>query len=148
MRLTKATTIDLLARLSRGREAARMVSAPLIRPDAPILAMTRPLMSIAEDWAAPQTAEPISKIAKNVMNDHYGQRFSVLLVMVSSCLTFSLKFWYIFPVNGCRTALNEVGISIDRIVCTPKWFRPTFRVDRHFHTNQYPIHCELAMYVF
>ena len=67
----KAIAIDLLARLSRGIHAAMMVSAPLIMPDAPMLAITRPPMSIAEDWAAPQTAEPISKIAKNVMNVHY-----------------------------------------------------------------------------
>lgn len=53
-----------------GSELAMMEIAPLIRPEAPILAMARAIMSMAEVWAAPQSADPISKTAKKEMNDH------------------------------------------------------------------------------
>jgi hypothetical protein len=56
---------DLPGRLSMGTEQAKMVNAPLFKPDAPIPATTRPTISAAEVGAAPQMADPTSNIAKN-----------------------------------------------------------------------------------
>ena len=44
---------------------------PFIRPEAPKPAMARPTMSMGDDWAAPQSVDPSSKIAKKVRKDHW-----------------------------------------------------------------------------
>lgn len=56
----------LPGRFSRGTVAATMMNAPLLRPDPPTPAIARPTMSIAEDCAAPQMADPTSNTKKNV----------------------------------------------------------------------------------
>lgn len=53
-----------------GRTAATTVNAPLMMPDAPKPAMARPTINIADDWAAPQIAEPTSKMKKNAKKVH------------------------------------------------------------------------------
>jgi hypothetical protein len=62
---------NLLGLFSSGTELDTIVIAPLIRPDAPIPATARPIINITDDCAAPQSAEPNSKMAKKLMNDHY-----------------------------------------------------------------------------
>lgn len=47
-----------------------MVIAPFIRADAPTPATARPMISMADVCAAPHSAEPNSKMAKNPMKDH------------------------------------------------------------------------------
>jgi hypothetical protein len=44
--------------------------APLIMPAAPNPATARPTMSMADETAAPQRTEPISKMPKKTKNDH------------------------------------------------------------------------------
>jgi hypothetical protein len=56
-------------RFSKDTAEAVMVSPPLTRPALPMPAMARPAMSMADDVAAPQTADPISKMAKKTKND-------------------------------------------------------------------------------
>lgn len=51
-------------RRAKGTELEMILIAPLRRPDAPMPAMARPTMNMVDDWAAPQSTEPISKIRK------------------------------------------------------------------------------------
>lgn len=48
-----------------------MVSPPFERPALPIPATARPMIIIVEDWAAPHTADPASKIAMNDRNVYF-----------------------------------------------------------------------------
>lgn len=50
--------------------AARMVRTPFISPEAPKPAMARPTMNMGDDCAAPQSAEPSSKVVKKTKKDH------------------------------------------------------------------------------
>jgi hypothetical protein len=52
-------------RFSIGTELEMMMRAPLMMPAAPIPAIARPTMSMAEETAAPHRTEPISKMRKN-----------------------------------------------------------------------------------
>jgi hypothetical protein len=54
-----------------GSTAEMIVSAPFEMPEDPTPAMARPTMNMAEDWAAPHSAEPISKMMKKIRNDHW-----------------------------------------------------------------------------
>ncbi len=51
----------LPGRLCIGAMAARMVSAPLVRPEAPSPAIALPTISMVEKRATPQIIEPNSK---------------------------------------------------------------------------------------
>lgn len=53
-----------------GKTAEIMVIAPFERPEDPKPAMARPTMNMADDWAAPQSADPISKMRKKARKDH------------------------------------------------------------------------------
>jgi hypothetical protein len=48
-----------------------VVIAPFATPADPTPATTRPMMNMIEEWAAPQMADPISKITKKARNVHY-----------------------------------------------------------------------------
>lgn len=48
-----------------------VVTAPLATPADPIPAMRRPTMNIADECAAPQIADPTSKITKKTRKVHY-----------------------------------------------------------------------------
>jgi hypothetical protein len=50
--------------LCKGEDAARIVRAPLIKPEAPIPATALPTINIFEDWAVAQRREPSSKTAR------------------------------------------------------------------------------------
>ncbi len=50
--------------------AARIVKMPFISPEAPRPAIARPTISMTEDCAAPQSAEPSSKVVKKTIKDH------------------------------------------------------------------------------
>lgn len=54
--------------LYNGAAAAMIVIVPFDSPELPIPAMARPMMSISEDWAAPQSTEPNSNTPRKVMN--------------------------------------------------------------------------------
>ena len=61
---------DMLRPMTRGSlcggsRAARMVRMPFIRP-----AMARPTISMGNDYTAPQSAEPSSKVVKKTKKDH------------------------------------------------------------------------------
>lgn len=79
---------SILGRRSGAIEAWIIVKPPFMRPAPPIPATNRPTISIAEDCAAPQIAEPTLKIVKKLRNS-----------------TFELKRAYIFPVRGWKDAL-------------------------------------------
>lgn len=53
-----------------GRTAEIVVTAPLATPADPAPAITRPMMNMGDDWAAPQIAEPTSKIKKKTRKLH------------------------------------------------------------------------------
>lgn len=53
-----------------GAQLDTMVMEPFAIPAAPKPATKRPTMSIADETAAPQSAEPTSKMAKNTRNAH------------------------------------------------------------------------------
>ena len=40
-------------------------------PEEPTPAMALPTMNMADDWAAPQSTDPSSKIKKKTRKDHY-----------------------------------------------------------------------------
>jgi hypothetical protein len=46
------------------------VRRPLVRPEHPRPAIARPIISMVEEFAAPQMAEPISKRRKKASNVH------------------------------------------------------------------------------
>jgi hypothetical protein len=48
-----------------------IVRAPFVKPDAPILAMARAMISILDDWAPPQRPEPNSKMARKTRKVAY-----------------------------------------------------------------------------
>lgn len=48
-----------------------IVYPPFIRPEAPNPAIARPMISMLEEVAAPQTADPTSKTAKKLNNAHF-----------------------------------------------------------------------------
>lgn len=48
-----------------------VVTAPLATPADPIPAITRPMMNMADECAAPHKAEPTSKITKKTRKVHY-----------------------------------------------------------------------------
>lgn len=60
--------------LCGGRMAEVMVKAPFVRPEAPSPAMARPTISMTDDCAAPQSAEPTSKMAKKAKKDHFIEK--------------------------------------------------------------------------
>jgi hypothetical protein len=63
----------LPGRLCIGAIAAMMVSAPLVRPEAPSPAIALPIISIVEDRATPQIVEPNSKRPRKEINVIYGK---------------------------------------------------------------------------
>lgn len=50
--------------LSRGTMDDMIVIDPFIRPDEPMPAIALPTMNMGDDWAAPHSADPTSKMAK------------------------------------------------------------------------------------
>ena len=75
--------------------AAMIVNAPLARPEDPQPAMERPTISMADDWAAPQTADPSSKMKKNKRKDHLNHHhlsFSSHNRLKRETLTLVLKW--------------------------------------------------------
>jgi hypothetical protein len=60
-----------------GRAAAMVVRAPVAMPEDPRPAMARPPMNMDDDWAAPQSADPISKIMKKVRKHHWNSRCQI-----------------------------------------------------------------------
>jgi len=61
----------LHGRFSGGDTTAMIVKPPFIRPEPPIPAIARPIMSIIELVATPQSSEPSSNIDKNIRNVIY-----------------------------------------------------------------------------
>lgn len=57
--------------LSFGTQLERIVRAPVIKPEAARPAIVLPIINIADVIAAPQMADPISKMTKNVKKVHY-----------------------------------------------------------------------------
>lgn len=57
-----------------GTAPARIFNAPFIMPDDPIPATARPMMSILEEFATPQTKEPTSNILKKERNVHFDEK--------------------------------------------------------------------------
>jgi hypothetical protein len=53
-----------------GRADVIIVIEPLANPADPTPAMTRPTMNIGDDWAAPQMADPSSKMIKHERKVH------------------------------------------------------------------------------
>lgn len=53
-----------------GRTAEMVVTAPLATPADPTPAMTRPIMNMGDDWAAPHMADPTSKTKKKTRKVH------------------------------------------------------------------------------
>lgn len=56
--------------LSFGTQLERIVSAPVINPEAASPAIVLPIINMADVTAAPQIAEPISNMTKNVKKVH------------------------------------------------------------------------------
>jgi hypothetical protein len=63
----------LPGRLCIGAMAAKMVSAPLVRPAAPSPAIALPTISMVEDRATPQITEPNSKRPRKEIKVSYGK---------------------------------------------------------------------------
>jgi hypothetical protein len=58
-------------RLRRGTSGSMIIMLPVKRPAEPRPAMARPRMKIIEVGAAPQIAEPISKITRKLIKVHF-----------------------------------------------------------------------------
>lgn len=71
-----------------GTEQEMMISAPLMIPAAPTPAIARPTINMVEDTAAPQRADPSSKMRKKARNEN-------LLLKCANTL----------PDRGCGAAL-------------------------------------------
>lgn len=50
-----------------------VVRAPVVMPEDPKPAMARPTMNMIDDWAAPQRADPSSKIKKKMRKHHWKE---------------------------------------------------------------------------
>lgn len=69
----------LRGRFSIGETAAMIVKPPFIRPDPPIPAIARPMMSIVELVATPHMREPISNMNRKIRNViYYGLDIGLL----------------------------------------------------------------------
>lgn len=62
-----------------------IVKLPFISPEEPRPAMALPMMNMADDWAAPQTADPTSNTKKKIKKDHYTK---VKMLAPSSLLQY------------------------------------------------------------
>jgi hypothetical protein len=62
---------SIAGRFSIGTAAPIIVHAPFDKPDPPIPATARPIMSMAEERAAPHRTEPSSKTARKHKNEYY-----------------------------------------------------------------------------
>lgn len=60
-----------------------VVTAPLATPADPTPAITRPMMNMAEECAAPHTADPTSKMTKKTRKVHYMMILSELTFVVT-----------------------------------------------------------------
>jgi hypothetical protein len=61
-----------------GKTAAIMVKAPFAMPEVPTPAMALPTMNMDDDWAAPHSRDPSSKIKKKTRKDHWVVFVSVV----------------------------------------------------------------------
>lgn len=50
--------------------AEMIVKAPFPMPEAPMPAMVLPMMNMADDWAAPHSADPTTKMEKKDRKVH------------------------------------------------------------------------------
>lgn len=73
-----------------GAQLDTMVMEPLAIPAAPKPATKRPTMSMADETAAPQRAEPTSNTAKNTRNDHYSCQMMLGEKRNTSCKAHSV----------------------------------------------------------
>jgi hypothetical protein len=78
---------------------AMMERVPDIRPAAPIPAIKRPMISILEDVAAPEIADPISKMRKRMRKVHYIL-ISLCDISLGYVHTFREKLVYNLPLKG------------------------------------------------
>jgi hypothetical protein len=61
---------NILGLLSIGAHSEMIIREPLNMPEAPAPATTRPPINIFEEFATPQSKEPISKRMKKIRNVH------------------------------------------------------------------------------
>lgn len=67
---------NILGRTLGVHAATTSVRVPFVRPEAPSPAMARPIMSMVDEEAAPQMAEPTSNTARKARYVHFARELS------------------------------------------------------------------------
>lgn len=82
-----------LGRFSRGSAIAIMVMAPFWMPEVPSPATARPIMSIVDETATPQSNDPRRKMPKKLKNTHFNldSVSDIIVIKWIGALTFVLK---------------------------------------------------------
>jgi len=101
-----------------GTEAAIIVKAPFWRPEEPSPATARPMMSIVDEVATPQSSDPSSKTAKKMRKVHCDPtaRVSSPLELLAETMNGAVHLGYHLPWSWSRYIIS-----------------PSTAVHRHWH---------------